>query len=159
MRSGFYFDVSAAVVGLLLACEGLSRLPFTGWLLNAADGDYHWGAGPLVLVIVALAASVFFFLRARQRPLPLPSIPGLPAQVSGYASLVLAVFAVLILFWWTTAGESKLPVGPVSYAMGIVGLVVVAWAATAASALWLGRGTEREREEAELSGDAPIGLA
>ena len=42
MRAGFYFDVSAVVVGLLLACEGLSRLPFIGWLLNAADGDYRW---------------------------------------------------------------------------------------------------------------------
>ena len=159
MRSGLYFDVTAAVVGLLLACEGLSRLPFTGWLLNAADGDYHWRLGSVTLVILSLAAAVFFFLRAKQRPMPLPSIPGLPAKASGLLSLLLGVTAVLILFWWTTAGESKLPVGPVSYAMGIVGLVVVAWAATAASALWLGRGTEREREEQELSGDAPIGLA
>jgi hypothetical protein len=43
--------------------------------------------------------------------------------------------------------------------MGILGLTTVAWAGTAAGALWLGRGTEREREEAELSGDRPIGLA
>ena len=159
MRSGFYFEVSAAVGGLLLACEGLSRLPFTGWLLNAADGDYHWRPGATALVILSLAAAVFFYLRAKGRRMPLPSIPGLPAKTSGVASLVLAIFAVLILFWWTTAGEAKLPVGPVSYTMGIVGLVVVAWAGIAASALWLGRGAEREREEAELSGDAPIGLA
>jgi MFS-type transporter involved in bile tolerance (Atg22 family) len=159
MRTGFYFDVSAVVAGLLLACEGLSRLPFTGWLLNAADGDYHWKSGPLALVALSLAAAVFFFLRAKERPLRLPSIPGMPAKASGIASLVLAVLAVLVLFWWTTAGEPKLPVGPVSYTMGILALVVVAWAATAASALWLGRGTEREREEAELSGDRPIGLA
>lgn len=159
MRSGFYFEVSAVVGGLLLACEGLSRLPFTGWLLNAADGDYHWHLKGVALVILSLAAAVFFFLRAKRRPLPLPSIPGMPAKTSGIASLVLAVIAVLILFWWTTAGEAKLPVGPVSFTMGIVGLAVVAWAGVAASALWLGRGTEKEREEAELSGDAPIGLA
>ena len=159
MRSGFYFDVSAVVAGLLLACEGLSRLPFTGWLLNASDGDYHWRASSLVLVALSLGAAVFFFLRARQRPLPLPRIPGLPATTSGVASLLLGVTAVLVLFWWTTAGEAKLPVGPVSFTMGIVALVVVAWAAVAAGALWLGRGTEKEREEAELSGDAPIGLA
>ncbi|HEX5817916.1 MAG TPA: hypothetical protein VFY20_03505 [Gemmatimonadales bacterium] len=159
MRSGFYFEVSAVVVGLLLACEGLSRLPFTGWLLNAADGDYRWSLGAITLVVLSLAGAVFFYLRAMQRSLPLPSIPGMPAKTSGIMSLVLAVMAVLILFWWTEAGEPKLPVGPVSFGMGIVGLATVAWAGIAASALWLGRGTEREREEAELSGDAPIGLA
>jgi hypothetical protein len=159
MRLGFYLEVSAVVAGLLAACEGMSRLPFTGWLLNAADGDYHWTIRALALVAVSLAAAVFFFLRAKERPLKLPSIPGMPAKTSGVASLLLAVTAVLILFWWTTAGEAKLPVGPVSYTMGIVGLLVVAWATTAASALWLGRGTEKEREEAELSGERPIGLA
>jgi len=159
MRAGFYFDVSAVVVGLLLACEGLSRLPFTGWLLNAADGDYRWSAGAIVLAVLSLAGAVVFFLRAMRRSLPLPSIPGLPAKAGGILSLALAVTSVLILFWWTQAGEPKLPVGPVSFVMGIIGLATVAWAGIAASALWLGRGAEREREEAELAGDAPIGLA
>jgi hypothetical protein len=159
MRSGFYFEVSAVVAGLLLACKGMSRLPFIGWLLNAADGDYRWTLGAVALALISLAAAVFFFLRAMQRPLPLPSIPGMAARTSGIASVVLAVTAVLILYWWTEAGEPKLPVGLVSFGMGILGLTTVAWAGTAAGALWLGRGTEREREEAELSGDRPIGLA
>src|SRR5688572_7852711 len=96
MRSGFYFEVSAVVVGLLLACEGLSRLPFTGWLLNAADGDYRWSVAALALVALSLAGAVFFYLRAVRRSLPLPSIPGMAAKASGLMSLVLAVTAVLI---------------------------------------------------------------
>jgi hypothetical protein len=160
MRTAFYLDVTAVVFALLAACVGLSQLPVTGPLLTASQaGPYAWSASSLATVVVALAAAWWFGRRALQRPLTLPSIPGISAQAAGTLSFLIAVPASLTLFWWLAAGETNLPVGVVGWTMGIVALFVLTWAAVAAGALWLGRGTEKEREAAELSGDSPIGLA
>jgi hypothetical protein len=160
MRTAFYLDVTAVVLALLAACVGLSQLPVTGPLLTATpDGDFGLRTGPLVSALVALAAALWFARRALGRPLNLPSIPGLPARTAGLICVLLAATGALTLFWWLAAGEPNLPVGIVGWVVGIIALFALTWAAVAGGALWLGRGTEKEREAAELSGDTPIGLA
>ncbi len=158
MRTAFYLDVTMVVAALLLACLGLSHLPGFGPLLKVADGPFAFEASWLALVAAALLAAWWFGRRAFGRPLPLPSIPGVSARTSGIASLLLAIPASLTLFWWISAGRPRLPVGPVGWTLGIVALAALAWVAIAAGALWLGRGTEKEREAAELADNSPIGI-
>ena len=63
-----------------------------------------------------------------------------------------------MLYWWLASGRHRLPFGPVGWFFGLAALVVLTWCAIAAGTLWLGRGTERERE-ADPTVGSPIGLS
>lgn len=158
MRAAFYAEITGAVAALVLLWTGLSTLPPTGWIYNAAPGEDAWTARAAILALVGAAAAFTFARRAIRRRMPLPPIPGVPARVGGVAAFVLAVPASLMLFWWIRASRAQLPVGPVGWILGLIALGALAWGAVAAGALWSGFEAERERELAEVRPEKPIGL-
>jgi hypothetical protein len=159
MLTAFFLDVTSVVVCLVLACTGLSHLPPTGWLLNVTPGEHQWSPAYIALVLGSLALGYWFLRRAIARPLPLGTIPGVSARTSGILSFALAAPASLTLFWWIAArSASRLPIGPVGWALGLVALISLTWCTVGAGALWSGRESEKERDVAESAVGAPIGL-
>jgi hypothetical protein len=158
MRTAFYLNVTAVVGGLLLLWAGLVNLPPTRWLLAGDERSVGWQMGSIALAVFGGALAWWRARQAVSAPLPLPSIPGVAARTSGLLSLFLGMASSLMVFWWLAVGLHRLPFGPVGWVFGLVALLVLSWCAIAAAALWLGRGSERERE-ADRTVGSPIGLS
>lgn len=158
MRFGFFVDATLVAAAMVLLWIGLSHLPPTGWLGAKVPADGQWHFEYLALAIGAVLLALWAGRRALQRRLPLPRIPGVSARTGGFAALLVAVVGSLTLSWWLVAGTARLPVGTVGWILGLFALLLPTWCAVAAAALWLGWGTERERESVDPSVGVPIGL-
>lgn len=158
MRAAFYSEITGAVAALVLFWRGLSTLPPTGWIYNAAPGEDAWTTPALLMALIGGAIAVVLARRAIARKMPLPTIPGVHAKTGGTVAFVLALISSLMLFWWIAASRAQLPVGPVGWALGLVALGSLAWMTMAAGALWTGWEAEKEAERTEARPGTPVGL-